>query len=136
MASSLAITIEGTINVGVQKDRCGYDSALTGPVFELKLLALNASLPEEVSSIRQTIDTDVYLALPTPAAMRARFFYIRRPGSQESEYTLRFTYDDDTTEVLTCVGMLVREVKSANPIKTVEIIGDGVFEWVFAGLLA
>lgn len=136
MASNLQITLDGTISVGSEKDRCSYDSALTGPVFTLLFLAVNAALTEEVSSIRQTIDTQVYLALPIPAAMRGRVFYIRRQSSVESSYMLRFTYHDDTTEVLTCVGCLFREVSSANPIKTVEIIGSGTFEWIFAGLLA
>lgn len=136
MASTLQITLDGQISIGLETDRCVSDTALTGPIFSLAFLAKNAALSEEVSSIGQTIDTVAYEALPIPASLRGRVFYIRRQASQEVEYTLRFTYADDAQEVLTQAGTLFREVSSGNPIKTVEIIGSGKFEWVIAGELA
>lgn len=106
---------------------------LSGPTFELSILARTAAPVNEASSTAQSIDTLVYEALPQPAGLRSRFFYIRRKGSTSSEYTLRFTYNDDSQETLTQVGTLVREVSIDNPIKLVEIIGSGDFEWILAG---
>lgn len=137
MAADLAIQLHGQISVAPESDRCRSESALAGPTFELSLLVKNAAQVDEFSSIHQTIDAVAFEALPQPAGLRSRVFYIRRKGSSETSYQLRFTYDDDSTETLSdCTGMLIREVSSSNPLKLVEIIGSGDFEWLLAGWLA
>ena len=135
VAGELQVNISGQISVGPRADKCSAtDSALTGPVFELLFLASTTSMSSEVSSISQVLDTLVYEALPKPASLRATLVYIRRQGPGTASYQVRFTYDDDSTEELVGqVGMLLREVSTANPVKAVEVIGSGRFEWIMAG---
>ncbi len=135
VAGELQVNISGQISVGPRADKCSAtDSALTGPVFELLFLASTTSMSSEVSSIGQVLDTLVYEALPKPASLRATLVYIRRQGPGTASYQVRFTYDDDSTEELVGqVGMLLREVSTANPVKAVEVLGSGRFEWIMAG---
>lgn len=130
----IKVALEGKISVEFV-DRCSSSAweAQSGPVFKLGWSACESNMVNEVSSIAQTIDTNVFQALPVPTSLRGRQFYIAQMNARGAEYQLRFTYDDDTTETLTLTGTLLREALSDNAIKGVEIIGSGVFQWILAG---
>lgn len=105
-----------------------------GPTFALKLREKNAAPKTYAGAVSLPIDSAAdYVTLPMQPGQQAALVYI---GTGDSEFTLRLTFEDATTDVLSLQGLYLQEFPADNLVTLIEVMGSGTIAWHASGPLA
>lgn len=133
--SQLAATLEATLGVTLSKGSCTAQSGVTmGPTFEMKLREKNAAPKTYAGAVSLPIDSATeYVTLPMQPGQQAALVFI---GTGDAEFTLRLTFEDATTDVLSLQGLFLQEIPAINLVTLIEVKGSGTIAWHASGPLA
>ena len=135
MVSTLKVSLEGRLSVTLSSGSCTpSDGVTTGPTIDLALREKNMAPKTYAGSIVTPINSpNAYVTLPMQPSQRAGLILI---GTEDAEFSLRITRDDNTSLVIPLQGSFVYEVPSGNLVKLIEVQGSGPIQWHASGPLA
>lgn len=134
MSDSLAVKLEGTIQVLLSKGACEEDGITTGPALELALRPKNAAVKQALGAITMVIDSaNAYVALPTPPGTYATVTML---ATANAVFSVRLTFEDSTTVEIVVCGLWLQEHDHDNRVTLVEVQGEGQIAYLIAGGLA
>ncbi len=131
----MVLSLEAELSLGPGKHCSGEPGPLTGPVYPLVLLDKNKAPKAEAGFFEQTVDSSgAFEVLPFPANLRATVTYV---GALEgAKFTVKYTFNDNTTVEVVQVGLSLLEHDPDNAVKGISVKGSGKIRWLAAGFIA
>lgn len=134
MSDSLAVKLEGTIQVLLSKGACEEAGITTGPAVELALRPKNADVKQALGAITMLIESpNSFTALPIPPGTRATVTML---ATGNAVFDVRMTFEDTSTVTIAVCGLWLQEHDFDKRVTLVEVRGAGQIAYLIAGGLA
>lgn len=134
MSDSLAVKLEGTLQVLLSKGACEEEGVTNGPAFELGLRPKNTGVKQALGVISMIVETpNAFAALPIPPGTLGSVTML---STGNTVFDVRLTFEDAATVTIAVCGLWLQEHDPDNRVTLVEVQGEGKISYLIAGGLA
>lgn len=131
--AQLNANIDGTLTIAPEKSQPAVPAQSSGCTFGISIVQDVHKAPSgEISQSRASIESpSAYVAMPFPANLTARVFYLRTISG--GPFDIRLTHATTGQVVTPARYSMLTEVSETEQITAVDVQGQGSFEWAAFG---